>query len=46
MILNTLSQLRFAQSLLEHVPAEGDVAELLVSLFACDDCGWSFRRAC
>ena len=36
-ILMTLSQLRRAQSFLEHLNAEGGVAELLVSLYARDD---------
>jgi Domain of unknown function (DUF4279) len=36
-ILNTLSQLRRAQSFLEQLSAEGGVAELLVSLYARDD---------
>ena len=36
-ILTTLSQLRRAQSFLEHLNAEGGTAELLVSLYARDD---------
>lgn len=37
MILMTLSQLRRAQTFLEHLNAEGGVAELLVSLYARED---------
>lgn len=36
-LLTTLSQLRRAQSFLEHLNADGGVAELLVSLYARDD---------
>ena len=36
-ILKTLTHLRFAQSFLEQLNAEGGVAELLVSLFARDN---------